>query len=73
LVDALTGLARSGMGILLVEQFVEVALGVGTTAHVMHRGRIVRSERCSVLREERASLLSPYYLGGRGDGPADAP
>ncbi|MGC5615527.1 ABC transporter ATP-binding protein [Georgenia sp. Z1491] len=68
LVDALVELAGSGMGILLVEQFVEIALGVGSVAHVMHRGRIVRTESCSALREERSSVLSPYYLGDGGAG-----
>lgn len=63
LMETLTGLAESGMGILLVEQFAEMALRAGTTAHIMHRGQIVRSEQCKVLLKDRASLISPYYLG----------
>ncbi|MGC5628286.1 ABC transporter ATP-binding protein [Georgenia sp. Z1344] len=66
LVDALVELAASGVGILLVEQFVEIALAVGSIAHVMHRGRIVRTDTCAALLAERTSALSPYYLGGAG-------
>ncbi|UOQ57548.1 ATP-binding cassette domain-containing protein [Leucobacter allii] len=64
LVDALVALARDGAGILLVEQFVETALRVGTTAHVMQRGRIVRTAPCAEVLRDRASLLSPYLRGG---------
>lgn len=64
LVATLAELAREGTGILLVEQFAETALGVGTTAHIMQRGRIVRTERCDALLRDRASILSPYFLGG---------
>ncbi|WP_449282824.1 ABC transporter ATP-binding protein [Leucobacter sp.] len=64
LVDALAGLARKGVGILLVEQFVETALRVGTTAHILERGRVVRSAPCGELLRDRASLISPYLGGG---------
>lgn len=63
IMSALAGLAERGTGILLVEQFAEMALRVGTTAHIMRRGRIVRSERCDALLRDRASLLSPYFDG----------
>lgn len=63
LMDTLEKLAESGMGILLVEQYTEVALRIGTTAYVMERGRIVHSEACSTLLHDRASRISPYYLG----------
>ncbi len=63
LLDSLTGLVESGLGILLVEQFAEMALQVGTTAHIMQGGRIARSGPCSILLKDRVSLLSPYYLG----------
>lgn len=63
LMGTLVKLAESGMGILLVEQYAEVALRVGTTAHVMERGRIVHTERCSTLLQDRASRVSPHYLG----------
>ena len=63
LVSTLAELARQGTGILLVEQFAETALAAGTTAHIMQRGRIARTERCDVLLQDRASILSPYFLG----------
>jgi branched-chain amino acid transport system ATP-binding protein len=64
LAETLQRLAASGIGVLLVEQFAETALRVGTTAHIMQRGRIVRTERCETLLRDRASTLSPYFLGG---------
>lgn len=63
LMGVLEGLAESGTGILLVEQFAETALRAGTTAHIMQRGRIVRTERCEELLRDRRSLLSSHYLG----------
>ena len=60
LMDTLVKLAESGIGVLLVEQYAEVALRIGTTAHVLERGRIVHSERCSTLLHSR---VSQYYLG----------
>lgn len=64
LVDALVRLAADGMGVLLVEQFVETALEVGTVAHIMRRGEIVSSAPCRALQEDRAALISPYLLPG---------
>lgn len=63
LVDALVSLAHAGVGILLVEQYVDMALEVGSMAHIMERGRIVRSEHSSVLRQDRASLVAKHFLG----------
>ncbi|WP_199184250.1 ABC transporter ATP-binding protein [Cryobacterium sp. Y62] len=63
LMDTLVKLAESGMGILLVEQFAEVALRVGTTAYVMERGQIVHAEACSTILQDHTSRISPYYLG----------
>lgn len=65
LIGTLAELAGQGTGILLVEQFAETALGVGATAYLMRRGRIVQTERCDTLLRERASLLSPYLSGTR--------
>jgi branched-chain amino acid transport system ATP-binding protein len=61
LMQTLASLADSGMGILLVEQFVDLALRLGTTAHIMQHGKIVRSELCSVLLQDRASIVQPYF------------
>lgn len=60
LMESLTELTRRGVGVLLVEQFVEAALRIGSTAHVMQRGRIVRAESCSVLLQDHQALATPY-------------
>lgn len=67
LIRVLADLAKQGMGILLVEQFAEAALSVGTTAHIMERGRIARSDACATLLNDHASLISPYFLGGNDE------
>ena len=67
LIGVLAELARQGMGILLVEQFAEAALRVGTTAHIMQGGRIARSESCATLLQDHASVLSPYFLAGTSE------
>ena len=67
LIHVLAELAKQGMGILLVEQFAEAALSVGTTAHIMQGGRIARSDSCATLLQDHASVLSPYFLAGTSD------
>ncbi len=62
LMDALTDLAASGVGILLVEQFVDVALEIGSTAHIMNHGKIVQSGPCDVMLKNRDSVVNPYFL-----------
>ena len=66
LLDVLTQLAAQGMGVLLVEQFAEAALRVGATAHIMQHGRIARSDACSALLHDHASVVSPYFLAEAG-------
>ncbi len=63
LMEALVGLAATGVGVLLVEQYAQLALEVGTTAHVMRQGRIVRSAACATLLADRDALLSSHYFG----------
>ncbi|MGK0722355.1 ABC transporter ATP-binding protein [Leucobacter sp. W1478] len=63
LMGTLSSLAASGMGILLVEQFAEMALQIGTTAHIMQRGRIVESESCEVLLRDRGSRIRDALFG----------
>jgi len=70
LADALTALAATGIGILLVEQFAETALRIGTDAHILQRGRIVRSDPCGELLRDPAALASPYLQGGDPPGPS---
>nr|WP_243752356.1 ATP-binding cassette domain-containing protein [Leucobacter weissii] len=60
LLGALADLADSGVGILLVEQFAEMALRIGSTAHLLRRGRVVRTAPCGEL------LRDPGVLFGNG-------
>jgi len=62
LMDVLTDLAVSGVGILLVEQFVDVALQIGQRAHIMNHGKIVQSAPCDVMLKNRESIVDPYFL-----------
>lgn len=64
LVPALQELAREGAGVLLIEQFTSLALGVATRAHVLVRGRIRLSESAARLRERPELLERSYHLAG---------
>jgi branched-chain amino acid transport system ATP-binding protein len=69
LVPTIRTVAESGTGVLLIEQFATVALGLSNRAHVMDRGRIQFSGAASELRE-RPELLQSSYLPGGGVGSA---
>jgi branched-chain amino acid transport system ATP-binding protein len=57
--------ARSGVSILVVEQFARTVLGVADHAAIMVHGRIVRDGPPAELEQE----LSSAYLGNQqGDG-----
>jgi len=70
LVPTIRTVAESGVGVLLIEQFATVALGLANRAHVMDRGRIRFSGAASELRA-RPELLQSSYLPG-GAAPAEA-
>jgi branched-chain amino acid transport system ATP-binding protein len=61
LVDALRGLNREGLSILVVEQDVVTALELSSTACVMDRGRITRQGASSELLNDPA--VRQAYLG----------
>lgn len=74
LVPTIRTVAESGAGVLLIEQFATVALGLAHRAYVMEGGTIQFAGLASEL-EERPELLHSAYLlrgsgGGEGDGPA---
>jgi branched-chain amino acid transport system ATP-binding protein len=71
LIPTIRTVAESGVGVLLIEQFATVALGLADRAHVMDRGRIRFSGAASDLRD-RPELLRSSYLPGGAD-PAAAP
>jgi branched-chain amino acid transport system ATP-binding protein len=64
LVPALREIAHQGAGVLLIEQFTSLALGVATNAHVLVRGRVRLSEAAATLREQPELLADSYHLTG---------
>ena len=73
LVPTIRAVAESGVGVLLIEQFATVALGLANRAHVMDRGRIQFTGLASELRARPELLQSSYLPGGGGVGSAGAP
>jgi len=64
LIPRIRTVAESGVGVLLIEQFATVALGLAERAYVMEGGRIRFSGLASELRENPALLESAYLLRG---------
>ena len=64
LIPVIAAVAESGAGILLIEQFATVALGLAHRAHIMEGGRIRFSGLASELRDNPARLRSAYLLRG---------
>ncbi|MEA2180663.1 MAG: branched-chain amino acid transport system ATP-binding protein [Solirubrobacteraceae bacterium] len=62
LVPTLTEVADSGVGVLLIEQFAHVALGVSKSAYVIEGGRIRYQGTSAELREHPELLQSAYLL-----------
>jgi branched-chain amino acid transport system ATP-binding protein len=62
LVPVLASLAHSGVGILLIEQFAHVALGVANSAYVLEGGRIRYHGTAAELRSNPELLRSAYLL-----------
>ncbi|GAA3004587.1 ABC transporter ATP-binding protein [Actinokineospora diospyrosa] len=62
LARALRQLADSGVGVLLVEQFASLALGIADRAYVMAKGEMVYAGDGSALLADE-SLLRALYLG----------
>jgi branched-chain amino acid transport system ATP-binding protein len=69
LIPTIRRVADTGVGVLLIEQFATVALGLANRVYVMERGRIQFSGLASELKE-RPELLQTAYLPGGGAAPA---
>jgi branched-chain amino acid transport system ATP-binding protein len=67
LIPALENAAKDGVGVLLIEQFVHVALGLAENAYVLEGGRIVYRGTTKELRESPEKLHSAYLLRERRD------
>ena len=65
LIPTIRTVAESGVGVLLIEQFAPVALGLANRVHVMDRGRIELSASARELKENPDLLHSSYLLGGK--------
>ena len=64
LVPTLEKVAASGVGVLLIEQFAHVALGLAETAYVMEGGRIHYSGPAQTLKDDPSLLHTAYLLAG---------
>jgi branched-chain amino acid transport system ATP-binding protein len=62
LVPTIESIAAAGVGVLLIEQFAHVALGLATTAYVMESARIRYSGTAKELSENPDLLHSAYLL-----------
>jgi branched-chain amino acid transport system ATP-binding protein len=68
LIPTIRTVAESGVGVLLIEQFATVALGLANRAHVMDRGRVQFSGPAAELKTHPELLQSSYLPGGGGVG-----
>ena len=62
LVPTIESIAAAGVGVLLIEQFAHVALGLATTAYVMEGARIRYSGTAQELSDNPDLLHSAYLL-----------
>lgn len=60
LAEALTLAAAEGIGVLLIEQFANLALGLATHAMVLERGHLVYDGPSATLREQPHILHGAY-------------
>ena len=72
LIPVIRTIAEAGTGVLLIEQFATVALGLADDAHVMEGGRIRFSGPAGELRAHPELLQSAYLLRG-SPGTSDPP
>jgi branched-chain amino acid transport system ATP-binding protein len=62
LVPTLAGVAESGVGVLLIEQFANVALGLARNAYILEGGRIRYRGTAEELKSNPELLHSAYLL-----------
>jgi branched-chain amino acid transport system ATP-binding protein len=66
LVPTIRAVAESGIGVLLIEQFTTIALGLANQAHIMEGGRLRFSGLATELKANPGLLRSAYLLRGSG-------
>jgi branched-chain amino acid transport system ATP-binding protein len=64
LIPTIEKLAAEGIGVLLIEQFATIALGMANEAYVMGHGKIEFSGTASELKEKPELLQSAYLTRG---------
>jgi branched-chain amino acid transport system ATP-binding protein len=67
LIPVIREIAESGTGVLLIEQFATIALGLANHAYVMEGGRLQYAGTADELRQHPEMLQSAYLLRGRMD------
>jgi branched-chain amino acid transport system ATP-binding protein len=72
LIPVIREIADSGTGVLLIEQFATIALGLANRAYVIEGGRLQYSGNAAELREKPELLHSAYLLRGQTDRVPDA-
>jgi branched-chain amino acid transport system ATP-binding protein len=73
LIPTIRAVAESGVGVLLIEQFVTVALGLANNAYIMESGRIQYAGTATELREKPELLHTAYLLRGAATNGAGLP
>jgi branched-chain amino acid transport system ATP-binding protein len=68
LIPTIEKLAQEGIGVLLIEQFATIALGMANEAYVMGHGRIEFSGTASELRAKPELLQSAYLTRASTNG-----
>lgn len=76
LIPVIRSIADGGVGVLLIEQFATIALGLANRAYVMEGGNLQYSGSAAELREHPEMLQSAYLLRGQekkveGSAPLD--
>jgi branched-chain amino acid transport system ATP-binding protein len=64
LIPTIRAVAQAGIGVLLIEQFAAVALGLANHAYIVEGGRLRFSGQASELRDKPELLRSAYLLRG---------
>ncbi len=73
LIPTIRSVVESGIGVLLIEQFATVALGLANRAYVMEGGQIQYAGHAQELRDKPELLHSAYLLRGHPSGVVPAP
>ena len=63
---------ETGCGVLLVEQHIQLALGVADRGYVLSHGEVVLQDRAEALRRNRELLMASYSGRARGERAARA-